>query len=988
MKSFLLALAVLLAAPAALPAQDSLPPLERLADRLSRFGRVIPQEKVYVHMDNPSYFLGDTIWFAAYTRRTNEDAPSRISRVLYCELWNHDGYLVERKLVEMKDGRGHGFFALPDTLYSGYFELRAYTRWQLNWGQTEHFHAWSTEYWFYNKAMAKDFFRDYEKLYSRVFPVYDKPRQPGDFYRDMTFRPLRRYFKSEPKAPALRLSLFPEGGNLVAGRPCRVAFEAATSEGEVREGRLQLLRGTEVVASALTEHRGRGTFTFTPQEGQAYEAVFTADAGATAQQDIKAVAAEGVALQVRRDSLSGDWLFALAAAGHAARQPLGLTVMHEGRLEDFRELDLSADSACLRFAAPASPGIRQVTVFDSVGHIYADRLFFLTSPELARPTLAVSGAREQYAPFEPIDLDVASAHPDSGQVVSLSVRDAVHADHTFDSGTILTEMLLASEIKGFVPQPEFFFERDDAEHRRALDLLMMTQGWRRFNWQEMAVSGTWELTHPAEHTQIVSGTVNRFWDVSSGENIYDQVMADHEHFMTELNPSSSQQNGSLLDADGSPQAQTFLKGTRFRNMAWNLNPIYERRSQIGAISDTRHGVFSLDGRSWLNTDYDVLSFSTGDSYRDRRRRQQELAARRYVETGTVKKEVRVHAEFVNPYVKGDCLVGDAETRHGRFHIDLPRFEGECLFYLGASDTTKWHKKWDGLRRRKPHVWVAVDDYTEYDAMAGRLPDYPEYYVRLNFPYPRWIKPYTFYQVHNAPLRDTTSLSPRLLTDGTNLLEQITVRASHGGLRRIDFSKPAYVIDAYEALNLALDAGIITPTQSSEAAASGAAMALISDMAMHRHWEMKIYNDQRASGFNWSPLQRKRNGMLTYADKFYIYTDYSPRREGDERYEQSNQPVVAIDIRPLPDSGMRATYRDRRYFLHGFAYQEDFYHPDYERTPPAEGQKDYRRTLYWNPELQLDADGRAHVRLFNNSQQTTIAIDAAGQTAAGGLLFSR
>lgn len=108
--------------------------LTALAERARLLGERVPQEKVYVHMDNTCYFLGDTLWFSAYTRRTNSGRPSRISRVLYAELWNHDGFLVERKLVEMRDGRGSGFFALPDTLYSGFFELRAYTRWQLNWG--------------------------------------------------------------------------------------------------------------------------------------------------------------------------------------------------------------------------------------------------------------------------------------------------------------------------------------------------------------------------------------------------------------------------------------------------------------------------------------------------------------------------------------------------------------------------------------------------------------------------------------------------------------------------------------------------------------------------------------------------------------------------------------------------------------------------------------------------------------------------------------
>ena len=1005
--------------------QASLSPLARFSDRIERFGKAIPQEKVYVHMDNTGYFLGDTIWFAAYTRRTNDDLPSRISKVLYAELWNHDGYLVERKLVEMKEGRGSGFFALPDTLYSGYFELRAYTRWQLNWGQTEHYHVWSTEYEFYNKAMAKDFFRDYEKLYSRVFPVYDKPKVEGDFYKDMTFRPLRRYFKSAPKEPELRLSLFPEGGNLVAGVPCRVAFEAATSEGEVKEGKLTLIvkkeksasektkkeRNKEIL-SVRTENRGRSTFTFTPQEGEKYEVVFTPDEQPknakkplTVSQDIKDIKSEGVALQVHRDSLTGNWLFDIAAVGQAAQQPLGITVMKEGKLVFFEERrptpDPSRDggeswrvtferSEALPLTGERGEGlsgIYQVTVFDSIGHIYADRLFFVTSPELMQPTLQFTGQKEQYEPFERIDFDVTSAHLMPDQTVSLTVRDAVHADNTFDSGNIMTELLLASEIKGFVPQPDYFFEKDDEEHRRALDLLMMTQGWRRFNWQDMAIKGAWEITHPAEHTQIVTGTVNRYW---VEENVFDQVQADHERFMFEETPSlTQQQNMPLFDADGRPSAFTnnFRQGFGKQNMAWNLNPIYERRSDIGAISDTWHGIFSKQGHSWDNTDYNQLSFKATKDYRNNLKRQQQMAARHYIETGTVKKEVRVHAEFVNLYDKRDVLVGETETTNGSFQIDLPRFEGQCVFFLGAADTTKWKKKWEGFHRRKPHTWIQMDTYDEYDAMAERIPDYPEYYVRLNFPYPRWIKPYTYYQVHNAPLRDTTYLSPRLLTDGTHLLEQVTVRARHGGLRHIDFSKPAYVIDAYEALNIGLDAGRIIPSSNSYCAALGIATSLVSDMAMHRNWEWKIYRDNWSDGYWWGPLEERRYGLLTYIDKIYIYTDYSPRREGDERFDQDNQPIVATDIRRYPDKSQRVVYRDRRYILNGFAFQEDFYHPDYQRYPPKDGQKDYRRTLYWNPELKLDANGRAHVQLFNNSQKTIITIDAAGQTTDGGLLYN-
>ena len=115
--------------------------LEGWAARLQKFGKSVPQEQVFIHMDNTCYFLGDTLYYKAYTRRSDTGAPSAISGLLYVELLNQDGYLVERQQLEMKKGQGDGSFCLPDTLYGGYYELRAYTRWQLNWGEYEHPHT-------------------------------------------------------------------------------------------------------------------------------------------------------------------------------------------------------------------------------------------------------------------------------------------------------------------------------------------------------------------------------------------------------------------------------------------------------------------------------------------------------------------------------------------------------------------------------------------------------------------------------------------------------------------------------------------------------------------------------------------------------------------------------------------------------------------------------------------------------------------------------
>ena len=97
------------------------------------------QEKVYIHTDNSSYFVGDTLWYKAYVVRADNLKPTDMSRILYVELLSPDGLLVERQqIVVNPEGYTCGQFVLTDSLYSGYYEVRAYTRWMLNFKVSEH----------------------------------------------------------------------------------------------------------------------------------------------------------------------------------------------------------------------------------------------------------------------------------------------------------------------------------------------------------------------------------------------------------------------------------------------------------------------------------------------------------------------------------------------------------------------------------------------------------------------------------------------------------------------------------------------------------------------------------------------------------------------------------------------------------------------------------------------------------------------------------
>ena len=974
--------------------------MRRMRNRLDKFGKMYPQEKVYVHMDNTSYFLGDTIWFATYLQQTKDGMPSKISKVLYVELLNNDGYLVERKILEATNGWSNGYFALTQPLmYSGFYELRAYTRWQLNWGITEHWHSRVSRKWFLNSDLERDFYRDYEKLYSRVFPVYDKPKDQENPERNMTSRIMRRYFKKDMDEDERKpqLSLFPEGGNLVAGIPNRIAFEAATSDGEWLEGTLTV--GNQTFS---TQNRGRGVFTITPQKGTEPEVIFTTKDGKMVSAKLPEPQEKGVALSVRREG--EEWVITAQTAGNMNPDSLALTVMREGMLKDFRLLQDSpftmrkpAAGKSAKQDAQLTPGIYQVTVFDTQGRVWADRLFFVTTPSLAQPTLKISSLKDEYKPYDKINLKVkASNIPKAGDMlqrygysfVSLSVRDGYQEEQLYDNGNILTEMLLASELKGFIPNPGWYFERDDEEHRQALDLLMMTQGWRRFDWQELAVPGTLAFTQPAEQQLVVQGVVYKRGDPNS---IHDEAV------MHELSNSQSQ----AIESINSPKRGT----AEDRDRLTELDKMGQKHDDAGNEQD-QSGELSTGTEA-------SRPMSAAETFRQQ-----------YKLNGNLRREVRVHAEF-KPDKDTLTYQLETETEAGHFQLEMPRFYGQSELHLAASDTTKW-------KRGKEHAWVVPQGYYSVDPRYPNMyvsVTYPEFYVKVSTPYPRFVKPYSYYQSHTDEAgTDAEADTPsRKQAGGNTTLREVPVKERRrSGYRRYDQSQPAYIIDAQEMDNLVYDAGmalnvneIIVRTLMGDYGLEWPYAVAINDnpdkfesnetpSRIYRifgippgesHYKQadgsevpqdSIYSSKYIQTYGRG--YKMRNTEYCYfpdcLDKYVIYTDYCPRLEGSKRYQGSNLPETRIALFPFNDKSQRPAYRDRYFNLPGFSYTAKFYSPNYSRQRLPEGQKDYRRTLYWNPCLQLDERGEAHVTLWNNSRATHPTVEAAGQASNGTLLWNR
>ena len=880
--------------------------VDSLATRVERFGTGLPQEKVYLHIDNTCYFVGDTIWYKAYVTRSDKGWLTDLSKIMYVELLTPDGYLVERQQLKMEDGTAHGAFTLTDSLYAGYYELRAYTRWMLNFGRHEHPHSKYTEDMFYNKQMAKDFFRDYDKLYSRVFPVFDHPKEAWRYAKDMTLRPMRRYYKARKGKPEIDLRFYPEGGHLIEGTDGHVAFEINDEEGKHLEAELSIIDSDgKEVAQTRTLNRGRGVFTLTDMKPDDKYKARLHYQDYDYEVKLPEVEKEGYALHVeRKDSV----LRMIIQGTTESKEELGIQIQCNGVSKAFRKLspaDMRKDTVDI-FWASLPTGVNQITVFNGEGRIYADRLFFVNHHDYDQPLITVEGIKQEYAPFEPIELRMKLLrHHDAD--VSLAVRDHATDETTYDNGTMLTEMLLASEIKGFVENPGWYFEADDSLHRHALDLLMMVQGWRRHDWRMMAGLEHTQFEFLPEKIQTLSGSVHQTYSLLEETDYGDSVY--------------------IPFIDSSVPIYTTARD-------YHLYPgMYTPMAKVLTLQDL-YGPLIKE----------------------------------------MKKEVKVSASFIQDR---DIVDVSQTTQKGKFYMPSAVVNDNYILFLSASDSTK-SEKYKRRIKRKGFM----------DEQA-----YPEFYVKLDPFFPVFPKPYSYYQdatfEDKIPLQDTSSTDAFTGRE----LNTITVRSKRGGLRKLDHSKPALVIDAYEAFNLAADHGLNCGMHDWRTFSRQVATAFFGDMGMDRHFYLQERYDGKVLDFkpehrrqsevsmSMSNVQMGKYRRLRHLNKLYIYTDYVPREQGSWKYSQTHQPDVVIDYRLLPNDGVRPSYRDRRYAAKGFSLCTEFYSPDYSKKPLPDA-KDYRRTLYWTPKVIFDDKGEAVIHLYNNSKKTVIAVEAEGITPDG------
>ena len=462
------------------------------------FNKVVPQEKVYLHFDNMGYFENETLWFKAYVTRTDNGHPSDLSKVLYVELLNPMGDVIKTCKYPIDSlGVSHGDMKLDTLLGSGFYEVRAYTRYMTNWGTNA--------------------------VFSRVFPVFKTPKEEGDYSdlninsglykhrepnnRDKTdslyFRAIDNGIDVRNLMTTISVQFYPEGGDLIVGKRCRVAMMVVDDNGRPyeSEGFLMNERG-DVLTSIETDSLGRGCFEVVPDTGKLTFQMRNLKKSEKRQVQFFALPEakrEGCALRV--DAVSERMLATIQCTDGICGNMLGYVLMHNGniiRCDTIKAVPL-LEIELDRKTMPE--GVNQLTVFDSWGRIMAERFFFLCPKPDKADSIQVTALTQRLKPCGKVEMEL-HTYPNAN--LSFSAMDAQTMTNG-KRGNMKTWMLLSSEVRGYIHNVDYYFESDDKKHRQDADLLLMIQGWRRYDWRLMSERYTFRKAQPIEDQFYLNG---------------------------------------------------------------------------------------------------------------------------------------------------------------------------------------------------------------------------------------------------------------------------------------------------------------------------------------------------------------------------------------------------------------------------------------------------------------------------------------------------
>ena len=531
--------------------------LQDAIEKENKLNEERPEDRIYAQLDKPFYAPGENIWFTAYVRNGVNFAPSDKTDIIHAELIAPNGNVEQQYKLIAKDGVAKGDFSLDKNAVGGQYKVKVYSQWQKNDPNPAIFtkKIQVQKIVLPKLKMDLDFVRqgygagdlvdalvkfetnENEAFKNKAFSyVISFGGVKGKTYTDKTNSDgkatiqfklpetlgtsdasinVMTDFQGSTESIArtipinlknIAVTFFPEGGDLVATLPSQIAFKASDNAGKPVDvqGYVRNNNG-DVVASLDSYHKGVGMFELTPESGEHYTFEVTHPSGINKKYQLPQIRSNGYVLSV----VDVDKKVIKLNIHSSSSDEISIIAGVRGKSHFSRTLQVDKGINSLEIPVEDFPmGIAQITLFDNNGVARAERLTFVKSDKELKVKIKTDKA--SYLPREKVEvsLDVrdANGQPTAANL-SLAVVDDQLLSYADDkSSNMLSWMLLEADINEEVDEPAFYFDQSEVKAEPALDLLLMTSGWRRFKWEAIAENQLPALEYQADQ-KVIAGTV-------------------------------------------------------------------------------------------------------------------------------------------------------------------------------------------------------------------------------------------------------------------------------------------------------------------------------------------------------------------------------------------------------------------------------------------------------------------------------------------------
>ena len=401
------------------------------------------RELVYLQTDKGLYETGEDLWFKIYVMDAQSLALSERSKTLFVEMLNAKDSIVWQEKYPVLSGIAEGHMYIDKDLKEGDYRIHAYTRFS-----------------FLNDTLRPVYPKKIRVVKSIAYKGTDSPQ--------------------DEDRPVVRLSFFPEGGDLIDGIPTKVAFKAWDGKGMPAEVKGVLLENGKEIARLETVHDGMGFVFMLPRKTSSYKVVLSDGQ----EFSFAEVADSGLSIYLRKQT--DEYLeFHLCQPKEAAPQKIRLTgrmrgklyCMAEGTLRDILRIKIPVKEFPLQ-------GIAEFTLYNENGQPMAERLVYVHPERKLHIELNTDSARYFTRGKGKLNVKVTDEAGNPVQAhLGLSIFDRAYQNE-LNPENMLSYCHLSTEIKGNIHNPAYYFDGNNKDRLSALDLLLLTQGWRRYVWEK------------------------------------------------------------------------------------------------------------------------------------------------------------------------------------------------------------------------------------------------------------------------------------------------------------------------------------------------------------------------------------------------------------------------------------------------------------------------------------------------------------------------